>query len=156
MALQSETEILRPYASLPPAFPQQSVTATVQIAAHDPVLAALQERSFRWYLQWAWPAEGNVCLNPMQSPEGKQALRIYDARASQSLLQLHQHTDGSWSGILRGACPLWQEIDHLFQDYQALGCPGKEAFQVDLDPQHAPLLVAGHDQERVLRDLYSI
>jgi hypothetical protein len=48
----------------------QPVTAEVYVEKDDPLLADLREPSFRWFLQWAWPPEGEIQVNSLTLPDG--------------------------------------------------------------------------------------
>lgn len=154
MALHEEAEEILPYPTLP-AFAQIPVTATVQAAAGDPLLAALHDHAFRWFAQWAWPAEGSLRLNPMQAPDGKGAWRIAHLSPSTlSSLHLNKQPDGSWSGNQRGPFPLWTTLQSLYQRYLDLAQPAPEAFQVAIEDGRASLLVSSDGNGTCLRDLF--
>lgn len=151
MSLYTVLQELRPYASMPPELMRQSVTGAILVRADDPLLPALQESTFKWFLQWFWSLEGEVRMSPMRSPDGKEELlRMYDA-CSHTLLFLKKRADGSWSGHLRGTDPLWAKIQQGHQRYQELGQPGREAFRVSVSKQEARLSVG----ETLLRNLFS-
>jgi protein-L-isoaspartate(D-aspartate) O-methyltransferase len=133
---------------------QQPVLQEVFLEASDPLLQAVQEEPFRWFLQWAWPEHGALQILPMTSPEGKQALLLKDARLV-SILQVSQRSDGSWSGKSHGSVPLWSTIKDLAAFYQQIGQPGQEAFQVCLENNQAALIVMIDGKAYYLRDLFS-
>lgn len=71
-----------------------------------------------------WPAEGVLRINPMRSPEGKEALRIANVSSSPTLLHLNKQEDGSIGANVsqRGknqkketgiAVLRWRKKDHL-------------------------------------------
>jgi protein-L-isoaspartate(D-aspartate) O-methyltransferase len=132
---------------------QQPVTGEVYVEKSDPLLVDLREPSFRWFLQWAWPPEGQIEVNPLTLPDGRRALLIKDIQFV-SILQLTQQAHGSWFGSLHGDFLLWQTIRRIYQSYQTLGQPGQERFQVHLDSQRAKLVVFIGDEVVCLRDLY--
>ncbi|MBA2681418.1 MAG: methyltransferase domain-containing protein [Ktedonobacteraceae bacterium] len=155
MALHTEGEEIRPYPEMPPDFPQKPVTTLVQVKANDPFLADVGNHAFKWYVQWAWPVEGELRITTMQSPDGKEALRLYDVNVH-SIVHLVKNPDGSWNGHQRGDFPLWAQIYHLYHSYQDLGRPAPDAFRIHLESQRASLFVSHGDTSVYVRDLFGM
>lgn len=55
MALHTEAEELRPSAWVPADLAHMPVAETIQVSSKEPLLAALGNCSFKWYVQWARP-----------------------------------------------------------------------------------------------------
>ncbi|HEU5377964.1 MAG TPA: hypothetical protein VFV38_21285 [Ktedonobacteraceae bacterium] len=134
---------------------QQPILQDIFVEADHPMLLAVQERNFRWFLQWAWPEKGTLQILSMTSPEGKRALLVKDPCLT-SILQLSQRTDGSWSGKSHGVVPLWSMIREIATRYQQMGSPGQDAFQVRLHAQHATLFVSSQGKTHDVRDLFRV
>lgn len=66
--------------------------------------------------------------------------------------QLTQERSGKWLGHQRGAFPLWQRLLQYYQEYEQLGRPGKEAYQIVLNEQKACLSVSTAHEQVVLRE----
>ncbi len=116
-----------------------------------PLIEALAEPDFRWFLEWAWPSEGILQMVRMTLQNGRRALLLKDPR-QRTILQLTQEPSGNWCGQQHGEFPLWQRICRSYQEYQELGRPGKDAYQMGLNAQQAYLSVRSAEEWITLRE----
>jgi hypothetical protein len=131
---------------------QLPITGSVQVEDVDaPLLEALAEPDVRWFLQWHWPKEGLLQMVRMTLPDKRRALVLKDPR-QRTILQLVREPSSTWSGQQHGAFPLWQQVRQSYRAYQALGSPGKDAYQIWLNDQQACLSVRTAEQQIVLRE----
>lgn len=119
--------------------------------AGDPLLKALTDPGFRWFVEWAWPSEGLLQIVRMTLQNGRRAFQLKDPR-QHTILQLTQEPSGKWLGHQRGEFPLWQRLRQYYQKYEQLGCPGKEAYQIVLNGQRACLSVSTAHEQIALRE----
>ena len=120
-----------------------------------PLIEALADSGFCWFLEWAWPANGLLQIVPMTLPDKRKAIQLKDAK-QRTILQLAQEPSGNWFGQQRGDFPLWQRIRRYYRSYQALHHPGKAEYQVQMNAERAILFVNTHEQSLDLRDLFPI
>ncbi len=133
---------------------QQPITEEIRVEADDPVLPALNEEKFRWFIQWWWPTDGSVQINTMKLPDGKRAYLFKDFM-QMTILQLTQRADGCWYGNQRGNFPLWTMTQKAYSLFCNLGKPGQEAFHVSIKNQQASLSISTSRNVIYLRDIYS-
>jgi protein-L-isoaspartate(D-aspartate) O-methyltransferase len=151
MAMHAQAEEVLPYPVLSQDYTQWPLAGKVQVQASDPLLLALEDKRFLWFLQWAWSPVGDLRISLIYTPEGKRIFRICDPSTC-SILFLSELSNGSWAGRHQGETLLWPKIQEIYHKYQQQGAPEYEAFGVYLDEQRASLWV-GLD-EMYLRDLY--
>lgn len=122
-------------------------------ASNLPLIEALNEPHFRWFLEWSWPATGALSMTRMTLRDGRQAFILKDPRQG-AIMQLDRDASGYWSGQQHGAFPLWEHIRHYYSVYEELGEPHKEAFRVSFDGEQASLSVVAGQTQMILRDLF--
>lgn len=125
----------------------------VLVRQNDPVLVALQDQQFRWFLQWAWPQAGWLSIHLLRGPGEKQAYLLKDAK-QMSILQLNREPEGDWRGRQHGHVALWQEVARIYQKYLALRQPTKEMFRVQVKDEQATLCVPFAQEDGYLRNLF--
>lgn len=122
-------------------------------ASNLPIIEALNEPYFRWFLEWSWPATGALSMTCMTLRDGRQAFILKDPRQG-VILQLNRDASGCWSGQQHGAFPLWEHVCHYYGVYEELGKPHKETFRVSFDGEQASLSVISGQTQMILRDLF--
>jgi len=115
-----------------------------------PLLEALDDPDFRWFLQWAWPWDGALRIMHLTMQEQRKAIQLLDAKQG-TILHLTQEPSGNWFGYQRGPFPLWQRVQRFYRRYQEMQRPGKQAYQVRMNEKQALLSVSGME----LHDLFA-
>ncbi len=116
-----------------------------------PLIEALADPDFRWFLEWSWPEEGTLQMVRMTLRDGRRALVLKDL-CQRTILQLTQEPSRNWLGQQHGEFPLWQRVCRFYREYQALGRPGKDAYRICLNKQQACLSVRSTEEQIVLRE----